>query len=110
MNDAANKLDAGKVRLDLLSGPAILGVGRVLTFGLQKYQAHNWRNGLAWSRLIAAAMRHLFAFADGEELDAESGLPHLDHAICCLMFLSEYQKTKTGTDDRWVSRRAKGAK
>jgi hypothetical protein len=95
------KLDAEKVRLDLLSTPAVIGMGRVLTYGVQKYAEHNWRKGMKWSRLVAAAMRHLFAFASGEENDAESGLPHIDHALCCIMFLSEYQKTGTGTDDRW---------
>lgn len=97
----AVKTDADKVRLDLLSTPAIIGMGAVLTYGAQKYVEHNWRKGMHWSRLVAAAMRHLFAFAGGEDIDPESGWPHLDHALCCLMFLSEYQKTGIGTDDRW---------
>ena len=101
MNDVAVKFDSEKARLDLLSTPAMLGVGRVLTYGANKYAENNWRKGMKWSRLTAAALRHLFAFIGGEENDAESGLPHLDHALCCLMFLSEYQKTGIGTDDRW---------
>lgn len=95
------KHDSGKPRMDLLSEVAIEGLASVLAFGATKYSADNWRGGMAWRRCIAAAMRHLFAFSRGEDTDPESGLPHLDHALCCLMFLSEYQKRALGTDDRW---------
>ncbi len=99
----ATKADSGKIRVDLLSTPAILGLAQVLTFGAKKYADDNWRSGggLAWRRVIGAAMRHLLAFSGGEDLDPESGLPHIDHLMCCAMFLSEYQKTGTGKDDRW---------
>lgn len=100
---AAVKHDAGKPRYDLLSALAVEGQAKVLGFGVAKYAAHNWRKGLEWSRLIRSALGHILAFMRGEDLDPESGLPHLDHAQCCLMFLSEYQKTGTGTDDRWVA-------
>jgi hypothetical protein len=46
-------------------------------------------------------LRHVFAFARGEDIDPDSGLPHLDHAACCILFLSSYQKTGTGNDDRY---------
>lgn len=101
MSDAAVKFDAGKPQLDLLPTLALWGVGEVLTYGAAKYAAHNWRKGLAYSRLTSAALRHLFSFIRGENNDPESGLPHLDHAACCILFLSELQKTNTGTDDRW---------
>lgn len=98
--DSAVKLDIDKPRLDLLPWHAVEGAARVLTYGAAKYAPHNWAKGMAWSRLQAAARRHLVAFSKGENVDSESGLPHLDHAVCCLMFLSEYQKTAGGTDDR----------
>ncbi len=98
----AVKNDSEKNRLDLLSPLATEGLGQILTFGAKKYAAHNWRKGMDWSRLIAAAKRHLSAFERGEELDADSGLPHIDHAAACIHFLSEYQKTANGNDDRWT--------
>jgi Domain of unknown function (DUF5664) len=104
MSNNGIKHDDGKPRLDLLSTKALNGVADVLRFGAQKYAADNWRGGMAWRRLIRAALNHLTAFADGVDTDAESGLPHLDHALCCLMFLSEYQKTDNGTDDRYRAR------
>ena len=95
------KFDAAKPRMDLLSTPALEGLALVLTYGAAKYEAHNWRKGLDWSRLTAAALRHLLAFQGGEDIDPESGLPHVDHALCCLMFLSEATKVPHGKDDRW---------
>lgn len=97
----ATKADGNKPRLDLVSEPALIGLAKVLEFGAAKYAADNWRKGMAWRRCIGAAFRHLLAFSAGEDIDLESGLPHIDHALCCLMFLSEYQKRKLGTDDRF---------
>jgi len=47
------------------------------------------------------AFRHMYAFADGEDMDKETGLSHLAHARCCMAFLLEYQGVKIGTDDRF---------
>lgn len=40
----------------------------------------NWRLGYDWSLSYDALQRHLNAFWSGEDLDPESGLPHLAHA------------------------------
>lgn len=95
------KLDDGKVRLELLSTIWLNGVGRVLTFGAKKYSSHNWRRGLELSRLLGACARHLFAFIGGEDKDPETGLCHLDHASCCLMFARELWETHPHLDDRY---------
>ena len=73
----------------------------VLKFGAIKYAEHNWRKGFTWSRPLAAAMRHITAFNDGEDKDPESGLSHLAHAACCIMFLLEFEKTHPELDDRY---------
>lgn len=98
-----SKFDSDKVPLDLLDMEAILGLGRVLAFGKAKYAAHNWRGGISYTRLIAALLRHTFAFLSGEDLDKESGLPHVDHIGCCWMFLSNMTKKRKDMDDRWRS-------
>jgi len=41
------------------------------------------------------------AFNDGEDKDPESGLSHLAHSLCCLMFLLEFEKTHPELDDRY---------
>lgn len=56
---------------------ALEGVCRVSGFGAEKYGLLNWKKCEEPERYISAAMRHLLAHIDGEELDPESGMPHL---------------------------------
>jgi dATP/dGTP diphosphohydrolase, N-terminal len=85
------KHDANKPRMDLLPSGALIGAARVMTAGLEKYDPRNWERGLLWGSVYGAAQRHMTAFWNGEDIDPESGLSHLHHAQCCLMFLAEYQ-------------------
>ena len=97
----AIKHDSGKPGMNLLSREALEQIALVMDFGKQKYAAHNWRKGFQWSRPLSAALRHIMAFNDGEDKDPESGLSHLAHAACCIMFLLEFEKTHKELDDRW---------
>ena len=82
------KLDEGKPQWSLLPWSALGEVVAVLGFGARKYGAHNWQHVLeAKTRYADAALRHLTAWLSGEQLDPESKLPHLAHAVCCLLFL-----------------------
>ena len=94
------KHDEQKIRLELLSVDALNAIGEVMTFGAGKYADHNWREGFEWSRLYGAALRHLTSHMNGENKDSESGLSHLAHAGCCIMFLLQHEKRKLGHDDR----------
>lgn len=98
---SALKFDQDKPRMDLLDAQAIEGLAQVLTFGATKYAAHNWRQGISNSRIIAALLRHTFAILRGEYTDPESGLPHIDHVGCCWMFLSSNLKCRPEMDDLW---------
>lgn len=100
MSDA-KKFDNGKAPVNLLPREGLEQIAKVLGFGAQKYDAHNWRKGMDWSRLIAAAQRHIIAFNEGEDIDPESGLNHLAHAGCCIMFLLDYFKNHKDKDDRY---------
>lgn len=95
------KHDQEKPPVELLSPAFLLGVAAVLGFGAKKYAAHNWRGGIAYSRILGAIGRHFLAIVDGEDIDPESGLPHVDHLGCEVMFLSEQMKKGTGLDDRY---------
>jgi hypothetical protein len=97
----AIKYDTDKPRLDLLPVDPLIAVAQVLTYGSLKYSAHNWRKGFQWSRLYAAALRHLLAHMNGQDKDPETGLSHLSHAACCLMFLLEHEMKGLGVDDRF---------
>jgi hypothetical protein len=100
------KNDIEKPALSLLPSSMLLEVGEVLTFGAEKYTAHNWRNGIHLSRLTSAALRHILAFNEGEDMDEESGLSHLAHAICNLAFALEQIKNPVkydAYDDRYIN-------
>lgn len=77
-------------------------MSKILTFGSIKYSAGNWAtgDGFEWSRLYGALLRHMVAWASGEDNDPESGLSHLYHAGCMLAFLIAHVDRKHGTDDR----------
>lgn len=82
------KFDSGKARWDLLPFSAIAGIVEVMTFGAAKYGSNNWQNVAPFeARYFAAMQRHLAAWRAGEKIDSESGLPHLAHAACCIVFL-----------------------
>ena len=98
----AKKNDTGKPRWDLLPFDALNSVAQVLEFGANKYAARNWEKGLDWGRLLAAALRHLSAWARGHNTDEESGLPHLAHAACCVLMLLASVQRGVGTDSRGV--------
>jgi len=96
----AAKNDSNKAPFGLLPTEALRHVAEVLSFGAEKYGTHNWRAGFDHSRLYDAALRHIFSFIDGEDLDPESGKEHIAHAICGLMMLLESRSKGYGKDDR----------
>ncbi len=100
-NDKGVKYDDNKPAMELLSSKALIEIAKVMGKGKEKYGSDNWRNGLAWRRVIGAAYRHLSAFNDGEDLDPETGLSHIAHLGCCALFLLEYIQTHPELDDRY---------
>jgi hypothetical protein len=80
-------------------------LARVYAYGCQKYAPDNWRKGYPYSWSIDSLQRHIEKWRAGEEMDDESGLPHLCHAMFHLMTLREFEITNTGTDDRYCSKR-----
>lgn len=95
------KFDGGKPDWSLLDLNILTDTVSVLTFGAKKYARDNWKYvNDAQHRYHAALIRHLAAYQSGEYTDPESGLPHLAHAMCCLIFLSwfakqEHEKSQT---------------
>lgn len=104
------KQDAEKPPLALLSTFALLETGKVLQYGAAKYGPDNWRKGLAWRRLTSAALRHILAFNEGEDLDPETSLSHLAHAMCMIMFVLESTQTHPELDDRWRGDQGSGVR
>ena len=102
----AVKFDTGKVDWTLVPFEALEGMVKVLEFGAIKYSRNNWQmdNGFKWTRVTASALRHLFAWLRGEDNDPESGLSHISHCQCNLLFLAYYirNKNQASKDDRNV--------
>lgn len=80
------KDDQGKLRYDLLPFSVIDDIVAVQNYGAIEYGENTWQkvpNGR--KRYIAAALRHVSKRQQGKRLDG-SGLPHLAHALCSLMY------------------------
>ena len=103
------KFDNGKPPLGLIPRQALEAEAQVMAFGADKYGRDNWRGGMDWSRLTDAALRHITAFVDGEDVDSETGISHLAHARCCLAFLLAYSELGLGRDDRHHRLTVKGS-
>lgn len=98
---SGKKNDQGKPSITLIPKDALWGAAQALTFGAAKYGRHNFREGLAYSRLADAAMRHITAYMEGEDNDPESGLCHVDHAMASLAMLRFMTVHRKDMDDRW---------
>lgn len=112
LNSAARgsgaRFNSGKVEYHQFPLEAIEGTLRVLMYGAKKYAPGNYLKGQPWTVPFNSLMRHMAAWQRGELLDPESNLPHLDHAMCNLMFLSIYRDVYPEGDDRWPQMRRGG--
>lgn len=82
----ADRDNEGKPQYSLLSLEALEPCVRVLEYGCKKYARANWKKGQKMSSLMDSTIRHLSKILEGELVDEESGLSHLGHAMCNLMF------------------------
>lgn len=91
VTEVGRKFDGSKLEYGLLPPLALEETVRVLTFGAQKYARNNWQKVPdSKRRYFDALERHVWAWKKGEQNDPESGIHHLAHAMCCLMFLFEH--------------------
>ena len=88
-NQAEHK-STGKPPLAILPRAGLEGVAQVMAFGAKKYDLHNWRKGSSDIEFLNSTVRHIYKYLDGEDLDDESGLHHLAHATCDLMFILQW--------------------
>ncbi len=90
-----------KPDLSLATGPMLEAIAAALQNGVAKYGRLNWRTTPVRALVYtAAALRHIKAWEDGEDLAPDSGVHHLDHAIASLCILRDAAAAGTLEDNR----------
>jgi hypothetical protein len=90
-----------KVGLSSLPFGPIYEVALAMTEGGMKYGKHNYREmGCKASTYFDAAIGHLVSWWEGNDIDEESGLPHLIKAAACLIVYRDSELMDNNTDDR----------
>lgn len=94
-----------KPPMGLVPGTAMTAMAEAFRHGAEKYGPANWRSApVTTSTYTSAALRHLFAWIDGEEYDpvegGGSGVSHLAHVMGCMAILIDAQAQGTLKDDR----------
>lgn len=97
-------IGSDKIPLHLWPTTATALGSMALLDGECKYGRSNYRAiGARASIYYDAAMRHLSKWFEGEEVDTDSGLPHLAHALACLAILVDAQAAGKLNDDRMIA-------
>lgn len=87
-------------RFDLVPEQCLTALAEHYGRGAKKYADRNWEKGYKWGLSFAAMMRHAWAFWRGEDIDAETGSPHLVAVAWHAFALLYFYLNKKGTDDR----------
>jgi len=100
-NNPKTRVGAMKVPLHLVSPVATFHEACAMADGAKKYGPFNWREeNVSVSTYIAAALRHIYAYLDGQEVADDSGAHHLGHARACLGIILDADASGTLIDDR----------
>ena len=100
LQQCAVKYDSDKPEYHLIPWRPLTELGKLYQFGANKYEPHNWKKGMAWSRCYNALLRHLQAWWEGETNDPESKCHHLSSVAWCAFTLIWYELYGVGDDDR----------
>lgn len=97
------KTSVGTAKVPFSTVPAqvVAELGLAMLEGGLKYGRHNYRvAGVRASVYVDAAMRHILAWWEGQDIDPDSGLSHVTKAIASLSVLRDAQINGVCTDDR----------
>lgn len=94
-------LKDGKAPLEYLVLSVLEGDAYVHKSGADKYGICNWlKDKIKASTYVGAILRHLTAWALGQDIDPESGYSHLYHIRACCAILLDSSAHGTLIDDR----------
>lgn len=94
------RYNKGKARMSLLPFDALYELASLFTESTKKYPARNWERGLSWSETQDSLLRHMTAWSNREDKDAESGFYHDVHILWNAIVLVTMRLRNIGTDDR----------
>lgn len=90
-----------KAPMSTVPGPVLAELGVAMLEGACKYGRHNFRAvGVRNSVYYDGTMRHLIAWWEGEDIDADSGVSHITKAIASLVVLRDAMLQGLAEDDR----------
>ncbi len=102
-----DKVGSKKVNLSLIPPVANIYEARVMELGASKYGEKNWRDSpVRLSVYISASLRHFAALSDGQDIDHESGQPHIAHIRANTGILLDALEQGTLIDDRKTAGKA----
>lgn len=92
---------AAKVPLHLVPPSATYHLAEAFADGARKYGPFNWRDkGVSASVYIAAMMRHVDAYRDGEDVSRDALVHHLGHVMACCAIILDAASVGKLNDDR----------
>lgn len=100
MPKTGKKYDKGKPKLSLVNRETLNGIAQAMEYGALKYGRDNYKNGMDWTRVLDALLRHATAYISKEDNDSESKLNHMYHVGACVNMLLYYIENNIGKDDR----------
>lgn len=95
------KFDDEKPSVAYIPVEGIFEEGRAFKAGEKKYGPWNYKNGMAITRPLAGAIRHIFQFLAGEDIDKETGAHHLGCARANLSMALYILANSPEFDDRF---------
>lgn len=103
-NNPKTRFGVTKPPMHLIPATALAHEACAFRDGAQKYGPYNWReNQVSASIYVAAAMRHLESWFNGERCAQDSGVHHLGHARACLAILLDAEEIGKLNDDRPIA-------
>lgn len=101
---AVRALKDGKIPYEYLVLSVLEDDAHVHKSGGDKYGIRNWTiDEILASTYVGAMFRHYKAWCEGEDLDPESGRPHLSHLRACCAVVLDGQKHGKLVDDRGLA-------
>ncbi len=96
-----DRVGVRKVPMSVIPAEVIMEIGLGMLEGARKYGRHNYRvSGVLASVYYDAAMRHLMAWWEGQDIDPASQLNHITKCLTTLTVLRDAMLNDMFYDDR----------